>query len=133
MDGDGNIYAADGASQKIIVFSKDEKVRNVLDLSSHVKNIGSIAIDRTRKRIIVPDSWGHQIAVFQLDGTLIAKTGKRGGGDGEFNYPSSVAIDPEGNVVVCDAMNARIQRFSPDLKFISKFGKRGDGDRKSVV
>ena len=127
LDGEGNVYAADGNSRKIIVFSKEQQVKSVLDLSQHVKNIASFAIDRSRKRIIVPDSWGHQIVTFGLDGSFIAKTGKRGEGDGEFNYPSSVAIDPDGNLVVCDAMNARIQRLTPDLKFISKFGRRGDG------
>lgn len=127
LDREGNIYAADGGTRKIVVFSKNQEIINVLDLSKHVKNIGYFAIDRVRKRIIVPDSWGHQLAVFGLDGSFITKTGKRGDGDGEFNYPSSVAIDPDGNLVVCDAMNGRIQRFTPDLKFISKFGKRGDG------
>ena len=126
LDGEGNVYAADGASRKLIVFSKDHQIKNVIDLSPHVKNIASFAIDRVRKRIIIPDSWGHQIVTFGLDGSFIGKTGKRGEGDGEFNYPSSVALDPEGNIVVCDAMNARIQRLTPDLKFISKFGRRGD-------
>lgn len=127
LDGEGNIYAGDIPNRKIVVFTKDQKVKAVLDLSKELKNIGSFAIDRARKRIIVPDIWDHKIAVFDYDGKLLNSIGKRGGGDGEFNYPTSVALDPEGNIIVCDSMNARIQRFTPDLKFISKFGKRGDG------
>jgi DNA-binding beta-propeller fold protein YncE len=127
LDGEGNIYGGDIPNRKIVVFTKDHKVKTVLDLSKDLKNIGSFAIDRVRKRIIIPDVWDHKIAVFNLEGKLLNSIGKRGNGDGEFNYPTSVALDPEGTIVVCDSMNARIQRFSPDLKFISKFGKRGDG------
>ena len=126
VDKDGNTYAADSQSGKIMIFDNKGTPTDVLDLSKHAKHIGGITIDKVRERIIVPEVRAHKILVFDLRGKLIHSIGKRGSGDGEFNYPSAVAVDKQGNIIVCDSMNARIQRFTADLKFISKFGKRGD-------
>src|SRR6185369_4087993 len=43
-----------------------------------------------------------------------------------FRFPTSVAIDFKGNILVADSMNARIVRFTPEGDFISTFGQRGD-------
>lgn len=126
VDGEGNVYAGDTDSKKVMVFDRNEAVKAVLDLSKHIQSIGSITVDQTRKRLIIPDVKSHKLAVFTLSGAFIKAIGQRGEGNGEFNYPSSAAVDKDGNIIVCDAMNARIQIFSPELEFITKFGKRGD-------
>ncbi|KAF0218767.1 MAG: NHL repeat domain [Geobacteraceae bacterium] len=128
LDGDGNIYVGDSPKKTITVFDRSENAKAVFDLTKDVKSIASIAIDRNRKRLYVPDVQGHKIAVYDLAGKLLRTIGpQRGGGDGEFNFPTSVALDKDGNLVVCDSMNARIQRLSPEGEFLGKFGKRGDG------
>lgn len=127
LDADGNIYAADLKQKKIFIFSSDETPRGAMDLSKHVESIGSIAVDKIRKRIIVPDIKGHKIAAFDFTGALVWSVGKRGIGGDEFNYPTSAAVDKDGNIIVCDTMNARIVRLTPDGKPLSFFGDRGDG------
>ena len=54
--------------------------------------------------------------------------GSEGGGDGQFNLPWGVTVDPKGDVYVADWRNDRIQRFTPDGEFVSKYGSRGHGD-----
>jgi tripartite motif-containing protein 71 len=46
-------------------------------------------------------------------------------GDGQFSWPSSVAVDSTGNVYVVDNNNNRIQKFTSDGEFITKWGFSG--------
>src|SRR5919199_312918 len=41
-----------------------------------------------------------------------AAWGSGGGGNGQFNVPYGVAVDPAGNVYVADTLNDRIQKFN---------------------
>ncbi|MBT0663420.1 SBBP repeat-containing protein [Geobacter pelophilus] len=127
VDGNGNVYVGDSQFQKIFVLDKTGKVTAVWDASKYVKSIAGIEVDKSRKRLVLADVGGHRIVLFGLDGSYIDSVGKRGQGDGEFNFPTAVAVDREGNIIVSDSLNSRVQRFSSDLKFINKFGKRGDG------
>ena len=44
-------------------------------------------------------------------------------GDGQFNRPGDIALDPLSNVVyVVDNLNGRIQKFDSNGKFITKWG-----------
>ncbi len=126
LDADGKIYTADNKKKSIFVHDRDENIIGALDLSSEVKTIGAFAIDKARKRIVVPDPQGHKVALFDFSGKLLFSFGKRGSEDGEFNFPISVAVGKDGEIFVCDSQNARIQRFSAEGKFLAKFGNRGD-------
>ncbi len=50
------------------------------------------------------------------------KWGNWGTGDGQFMYPSGVAIDNEMNIYVADIINNRIQKFTMNGSFIIKWG-----------
>lgn len=126
LDAEGNVYAADDKKKGVLVVGRDDKMKRVLDLSAEVTSIGDLAIDPARKHLIVPDSRGHKVAVFDLAGKHLFSFGKRGDGDGEFNFPLAAAVGKDGEIFVVDALNARIQRFSPEGRFILKFGQRGD-------
>jgi len=128
VDADDNAYVADSTLRRVFVFNtKTNKLVKTLDLSPHVGSIGMLAIDKARKRLIVPDVKQNKIVVFDLNGKQLLSFGKKGDGNGEFNLPLSVAVESNGNIVVCDSFNARIQRFTLEGVFINKFGNRGDG------
>ena len=126
FDADGNIYAADLDARKIYLFNKNETPLRSIDLSASVKSIGFFAIDKARKRIIVPDVRGHKLLIVDYDGKLIKTIDQfRDKKDG-FSFPTSVAIDPKGNILVADSMNSRVVRLTPEGDFLSTFGQRGD-------
>ncbi len=80
------------------------------------------------QRLFVADSKQNQIKVFDLEeGRLVSSFGSIGKGPGEFNYPTSLAFDEEGNVLVVDQMNARVQVFDPGGEFLDSFGGLGTG------
>ena len=78
------------------------------------------------KYLIVSDYSEHCIKVFDRKGNFQYKFGKKGGGDGELNGPSSLLVNKSGHLMVCDEVNHRIQVFELNGKFLGKFGIKGD-------
>ena len=57
---------------------------------------------------------------------FLDKFGTEGSGDGQFELPTGVAVNPTtGNVYVADRFNERIQVFDSSGNFITKFGTSG--------
>src|ERR1051326_2223816 len=48
--------------------------------------------------------------------------GGRGSGEGEFDSPTAIAVDPSGNILVADTGNGRIEKFSPNGSFLATIG-----------
>ena len=64
----------------------------------------------------------HNVTVFDREGKFLNRWGESGTGTGQFNRPSGIAIDSEGNLHIVDHLNARVQKLTPDGTFISSFG-----------
>lgn len=128
VDGEDNIYVADGELNQIFVFRPDGKFDRMLDTASWLKRPSALAIDRARQRLYVADAPSHDIKVLDLPaGTVRSVIGRRGVERGEFNFPTYVAVDGKGRLVVTDSMNMRIQIFDTEGQLVSSFGKHGDG------
>ncbi len=82
--------------------------------------------------VYVTDTHLHSVEKFKDNGEPINIWGKKDGsigtGDMEFNQPSDIAADNEGNLYVADSGNFRIQKFTSDGQFITKWGIEGEGD-----
>jgi sugar lactone lactonase YvrE len=64
-------------------------------------------------------------------GLFVTTWGSAGSGDGQFNSPRGVAIDPNGDVFVTDA--DRVQKFTNDGTFLLKWGSNGSADDQFQV
>ena len=73
--------------------------------------------------IYMADTEHNRIQKFNSDGAFVSKWGSLGSGDGEFNHPKGIAIDPAGYIYVADTNNNRIQKFSSDGALIGWWGK----------
>ena len=63
-----------------------------------------------------------RVVKFSPDGEVLTVWGSKGSGDGQFDDPASVAVDPAANkVYVADPRNKRIQVFDSDGKFLTKW------------
>jgi tripartite motif-containing protein 2/3 len=51
--------------------------------------------------------------VFNSEGEFLLKFGSNGEGNGQFNAPTGVAVDANGNIIVADWGNSRIQVRPP--------------------
>jgi DNA-binding beta-propeller fold protein YncE len=133
LDGDENVYVTDLATRSVRVYNKNGRFLRGIGEGVLEKPTG-LAVDRKRNRLHVVDTGrndrkekkAHQIVVFDLNGKLIRKIGKRGDKDGEFNFPTYASLDSSGRLYVVDSINFRIQVFDPNGKFLYKFGRPGD-------
>lgn len=76
----------------------------------------------------IADTNRNKIIRLDASGQFLLEFGHPGTGDGEFNFPNSVAISPlNGDVWVGDSGNHRIQRFDQSGGFLGKVGGTASG------
>ena len=78
--------------------------------------------------MFVGDVVNYRIQKFTNTGKFIRKWGSLGSGNGQFDTPSGVAVDPSGNVFVTDLNNFRIQKFTNTGTFIKEWGIGSPGN-----
>lgn len=59
---------------------------------------------------------------------LVMQVGKEGIDDGEFNSPTGIALDKDGNIYVADTDNHSIQKFDKEGKFLARWGGEPDAE-----
>jgi len=90
-----------------------------------LKRPTGLALDAERGELYVSDTGAHDIKVLDLSGNLKRVLGRRGEGEGEFNYPTHLAL-AEGELYVTDTMNSRIQVLDGASGSMRRsFGTRG--------
>ena len=57
--------------------------------------------------------------------------GQHGVDDGEFNSPTGLALDKDGNIYIADTDNHSVQKFDKDGKFVSRWGGEASADEGS--
>ncbi len=71
---------------------------------------------------------GVRVTMCTADEDYLGEFGSGGTGNGQFIWPSGIAIDQEDNVYVSDDWLNRISIFSSDGEFLGKWGIAGSGD-----
>lgn len=74
--------------------------------------VTSIAVDDSR-RVYVLDDQAQHVRVYDSEGVYLETLGGRGEGPGEFTRAESMAMLPDGRLVVRDPGNLRVQVFGP--------------------
>lgn len=128
VDDDGNIYVCDPEKNRIVIYDKNGYPVRVYKGDFGNWRPCSIAYCGRKKRFYVVDAANHNIKFFNKSMELIKTIGTRGEEKGQFNFPSHVTVDRDGNLYVTDSMNFRVQVFSPDGRFIAKIGDIGKGE-----
>ena len=123
LDAEGLLYITDSALRRVFVYS-GSKNKLIIGDDSMLRPTG-IAINKKEKLLYVVDTLGHRVDTFTLDGKKTGSFGKGGTGDGEFNYPTHIAIDQTGDIYIMDAMNFRVQIFDKTGNYLTGFGSNG--------
>ncbi len=122
----GRLYVSDAAACGVRILSLAGGGPGELGRGALERPTG-IALNRRTDELLVVDS--RKAAVFRYDRVTLAfkgRFGSRGNGEGQFNYPTDLAITSQGEILVVDTLNFRVQLFGPDGSFLRSFGTAGD-------
>lgn len=72
--------------------------------------------------VFVADPPSHRVLVLSRASELVRTIGGPGDGEGCLHFPTSLAFDASGNLLVVDALNFRVARFGPDGRWLGAFG-----------
>lgn len=128
VDAGGRIWVTDAELKSVVVFDEEGSVVSVYGKPGELQRPTDSAVSPDGSRLFVADSVGQRIVVFDVKSAkVVSSFGKRGSGDGEFNFPSAICFNVDGNLLVVDQMNARVQLYSPSGEYVDSFGSRGVG------
>ena len=106
------IYVADHVNGRIEVFSEK---------GEHLSQLGGRELHGPYGIAIHGDNayvtcWNHTISKLSLtDMSFVRTKGEYGSADGQFDYPTQLAIDPTGLIFIADSCNNRICVYDVDL------------------
>ena len=90
----------------------------------HFSHPQFIAVSDEDGSVYVSDLGNKRIQKFSNTGQYVTQWGSSGTGDGEFHYPSGIAVSDDG-VFVVDRDLSRVQKFTTDGEFVLQWGTRG--------
>ena len=122
IDRAGNVYVADASKHVVEKIAPDGTVISEWKgPSPGFYGPRRIAIGADES-VYVVDQGRTRIVKFSPDGQVLTSWGSKGNGSGQFDDPTSVAVDSSTNrVYVADPINRRIQVFEPDGKFLTQW------------
>ena len=87
-----------------------------------------VAINK-KHHIIATQETAHTVTVYGRKCKKLLSFGSFGTQESQFNHPTGVAVDDDGNIYVADSKNNRIQKFDAQGSFLAAFG--GDANSES--
>lgn len=148
----GNIFVADVLNRRVVSLNNEGKVRWIIGrpdklvkaqekagskgkAGSRGKDFGklisffqlprSIAISPDG-HVFVTDTFANQVIILTTEGELIGGVGKRGVGDGEFNFPEGIAFRDDGIAYIADRASDRVQA----IEILEPYPKLDSGKRR---
>jgi sugar lactone lactonase YvrE len=149
VDAEGNVYVAEGGSDRIRAIATDGRVTTVAGgddgfadgpgAQAQFDGPAGVAVDQ-EGNVYVADWGNNRVRKITPDGIVSTLAGNgdeafadgSGGSTGQaaFNGPNGVAVDAQGNVFVADSGNHRIRRIARDgvVSTVAGSGKRKTRD-----
>jgi len=124
---DNSVYVVDSELAQLFQIQAGKDIATPLFPKLKLSQPTGIAYDAARRRLYVADTAQHHIVMLSSAGEVLKTFGRRGSGDGEFNFPTYLWLDAHHRLFVTDSLNFRIQIFDQNGNFVGKFGQYGDG------
>ncbi|KAF0134852.1 MAG: Tripartite motif-containing protein 71 [Candidatus Saganbacteria bacterium] len=108
-----NDFGFSGSGGGQFYFPQDVCISTIGDISTSLGNI------------FIADTGNNRIQRIDKDGSFQYQFGKFGSGSGQFNTPSSIAVDFNYYIYVVDQENSRVQKFDIRGNFVKSWGSFG--------
>lgn len=135
VDAAGNVWLADRANHRIQKFdSQGNFILKFGNLDDHPSsepgkfdNPRHVVVDKELKYVYVADSKNNRIQKFDINGTYVTSfgSGKPSPTPGQFNLPTTIDIDSNGNFYVTERGNERIQKIDANGNSLLTWGSLG--------
>ena len=126
-----------------LIWERDPKTERIITMFQTVRDLGtedslSFSFGGRMRRfyvLTIPDKnireFQDRVAAFPTTPELKSIAtgpptmfeGGKGSGKGQFDSPSAIAVDPNGNFLIADTGNGRIEKFSPTGTFVTSIGQ----------
>ena len=106
IDAAGLLWVTDRENQRIQIFDADGKFVKELKYAGL-----PCGLDIGRQYIYMVNGFAGQILQMDLNGNVLAATGKTGKGPGEFGEAHYIAVSPKGELYVADSVNSALLKF----------------------
>ena len=106
IDARGLLWVADRENQRIQIFDADGAF-----VREHKYAGLPCSLDIGREYIYMVNGFAGQILQLDLNGKVLAATGKAGTGPGEFGEAHFIAVSPKGELYVADSVNSALLKF----------------------
>jgi hypothetical protein len=116
-------YVADSALPAVLAFNFKGELQYAL--TNGLERPAGLLV--AGEKLFVADAGAHCICVFDLRGHPLSRFGRRGTAPGEFNFPTHLAADASGHLLVSDSMNSRVQILDLTGHPLGVVGSLGDG------
>ncbi len=123
---DGSIYVSDSQLNRVYLFGPDGAVRRKIGEQAGLGRASGIALNPQNGWLYVVDTANHWVVAFDGEGRETLRFGERGVGPGQFNFPTHIAADRDGNLYIADSLNFRIQIMDAQGRFLRSIGKLGN-------
>jgi DNA-binding beta-propeller fold protein YncE len=106
IDAKGLLWVTDRENQRIQIFDQDGK------FVREVKYAGlPCGLDIGGQYIYMVNGFAGQLLRLDLEGNVLAATGKPGKGLGEFGEAHFIAVSPKGEIYIADTVNSTLHKF----------------------
>lgn len=106
IDAKGLLWVTDRENQRIQIFDEDG------GFVREIKYAGlPCALDIGSQYIYMVNGFAGQVLRLDLNGVVLAATGKPGKGVGEFGEAHFITVSPKGELYVADSVNGTLQKF----------------------
>ncbi len=127
---EGNIYTICKADSNhfLLRFSEEGafQSRTLLGKSNLLEQVTGLFVGKDR--IVVTDlDAEYSVQIFDRSGLPILSFGQHDAGWGNFSFPSSVTVTPDGNIWVSDMIRQIVNRFDAKGNFVDFIGGQGRG------
>jgi len=106
IDAQGLLWVTDRENQRIQIFDADGGFIRELKYAGL-----PCSLDIGRQYIYMVNGFAGQILQLDLNGKVLAATGKAGTGPGEFGEAHVIAVSPKGDLYVADSINSTLLKF----------------------
>ena len=106
IDATGKLWVTDRENQRIQIFDAEGTFIKQLKYAGL-----PCSLDIGAANIFMVNGFAGQIVKMDLNGTVLAATGKPGKGLGEFGEAHAIAVSPKGELYVADSVNSVLHKF----------------------